>query len=91
MDIDSCTYSHRRRLWDDDYILRKNFTELIPPFDPRPGSINFNQTSDLKITPPPENENDENCVIKRDSIINNNQSTRLKLTLKGPNMPGVSY
>lgn len=43
---------------------------------------------------PPEDENDESCDFKiksDDSIIINNQTSlpKLKLTLKGPHLPGV--
>lgn len=75
-------------------MLRREFTALIPAFDPRPGRTNVNQTSDLEVIAPPENENDEiPDVLTDDSNTVNNQSSlpRLKLTLKGPNLPGVSY
>lgn len=75
-------------------MLRREFTALIPAFDPRPGRTNVNQTSDLEVIAPPENENDETPdVLTDDSNTVNNQSSlpRLKLTLKGPNLPGVSY
>lgn len=31
------------RVWDDDYVLRRQFGALIPAFDPRPGRTNVNQ------------------------------------------------
>lgn len=75
-------------------MLRREFTALIPAFDPRPGRTNVNQTSDLEIIAPPIDENDESSDIFTDdsSTINNQTSLpRLKLTLKGPSLPGVSY
>lgn len=75
-------------------MLRREFTALIPAFDPRPGRTNVNQTSDLEVTAPPKDENDENPdIFAEDLSAVNNQTLlpRLKLTLKGPNLPGVSY
>lgn len=46
-------HSHgKRRSWDDEYVLKRQFTALIPAFDPRPGRTNINQISDLNIPPP---------------------------------------
>lgn len=96
MGTDRCGNPYKRRSWDDDYVLRREFTALIPAFDPRPGRTNVNQTSDLEVIAPPEDENDECSVIKIkhdvDSSTINNQTLlpKLKLTLKGPNLPGVS-
>lgn len=94
MGTDRCGNPYKRRSWDDDYVLRREFTALIPAFDPRPGRTNVNQTSDLEIIAPPNDENDESPDILTDdsSTINNQTSLpRLKLTLKGPSLPGVSY
>ncbi len=33
----------RRKAWDDDHVLRRKFSALIPAFDPRPGRTNVNQ------------------------------------------------
>lgn len=33
-----------RRPWDDDFVLKRQFSALIPAFDPRPGRTNLNQT-----------------------------------------------
>ncbi|KAJ0175593.1 hypothetical protein K1T71_008752 [Dendrolimus kikuchii] len=38
-----------RRPWDDDFVLKRQFSALIPAFDPRPGRTNLNQTVDLEI------------------------------------------
>lgn len=35
------------RVWDDDYVLRRQFGALIPAFDPRPGRTNVNQVYNL--------------------------------------------
>ncbi|KAJ2942645.1 hypothetical protein O0L34_g2114 [Tuta absoluta] len=41
--------SRQRRPWDDDFVLKRQFSALIPAFDPRPGRTNLNQTVDLDI------------------------------------------
>ena len=28
----------RKRVWDDDFVLKRQFSALIAAFDPRPGS-----------------------------------------------------
>lgn len=35
----------KRRSWDDEYVLKRQFSALIPAFDPRPGRTNVNQTT----------------------------------------------
>ena len=42
----------RRRTWDDEYVLKRQFSALIPAFDPRPGRTNVNQTQDFVIPSP---------------------------------------
>ncbi|XP_049867951.1 E3 ubiquitin-protein ligase Ufd4 isoform X3 [Pectinophora gossypiella] len=49
--------SRQRRPWDDDFVLKRQFSALIPAFDPRPGRTNLNQTVDLDI--PLEEASDE--------------------------------
>ncbi|KAH8244435.1 hypothetical protein KR026_009855 [Drosophila bipectinata] len=39
----------KRKSWDDEFVLKRQFSALIPAFDPRPGRTNVNQTSDLEI------------------------------------------
>ncbi|XP_069356468.1 E3 ubiquitin-protein ligase Ufd4 isoform X1 [Maniola hyperantus] len=41
--------SRSRKPWDDDFVLKRQFSALIPAFDPRPGRTNLNQTVDLDI------------------------------------------
>lgn len=41
--------SKQRRSWDDEYVLKRQFSALIPAFDPRPGRTNVNQTTGKKI------------------------------------------
>ena len=46
------TGNSKRRSWDDEFVLERQFSALIPAFDPRPGRTNVNQTSDSEIPPP---------------------------------------
>merc|ERR1719180_656301 len=42
----------KRKTWDDDHVLKRKFSALIPAFDPRPGRTNTPQTSDLEVPGP---------------------------------------
>jgi len=42
----------RRRTWDDEYVLKRQFSALVPAFDPRPGRTNVPQTQDIEVPPP---------------------------------------
>ncbi|XP_055274173.1 E3 ubiquitin-protein ligase HECTD1 isoform X5 [Moschus berezovskii] len=70
------TKGGRRRTWDDDYVLKRQFSALVPAFDPRPGRTNVQQTTDLEIPPPgtPHSELLEEVECT--------PSPRLSLTLK---------
>ncbi|XP_036855203.1 E3 ubiquitin-protein ligase HECTD1 isoform X11 [Manis javanica] len=70
------TKGGRRRTWDDDYVLKRQFSALVPAFDPRPGRTNVQQTTDLEIPPPgtPHSELLEEVECS--------PSPRLALTLK---------
>uniref|UniRef100_A0A1A8I8D0 E3 ubiquitin-protein ligase n=1 Tax=Nothobranchius kuhntae TaxID=321403 RepID=A0A1A8I8D0_NOTKU len=46
------TKGGRRRTWDDDFVLKRQFSALVPAFDPRPGRTNVQQTTDLEIPLP---------------------------------------
>ncbi|XP_044733919.1 E3 ubiquitin-protein ligase HECTD1 isoform X2 [Chrysoperla carnea] len=77
------TRSGKRRSWDDEFVLRRSFSALIPAFDPRPGRTNVNQTTDLEIPSPGSeqmSDNAENELIPQ---------PRLQLILRGPNLPGI--
>ena len=43
---------YRRKTWDEEHVIKRKFSALIPAFDPRPGRTNVNQTSDLDIALP---------------------------------------
>ncbi len=68
-------------------MLKRQFSALIPAFDPRPGRTNVNQTTDLEIPTPPEKLADFEPTFGEKTVY---QMPKLKLTLKGPNLPGVS-
>ncbi|CAH1173687.1 unnamed protein product [Phaedon cochleariae] len=74
----------KRRSWDDEFVLKRQFSALIPAFDPRPGRTNVNQTTDLEVPPPGQ---EESAFVPEYEIL---PQPKLQLVLKGPNMPGVS-
>lgn len=74
----------KRKSWDDEFVLKRQFSALIPAFDPRPGRTNVNQTSDLEI-PPPGTSSEANSSTFAASI-----QPSLSLILKGPNINGVA-
>ncbi|CAH1960044.1 unnamed protein product [Acanthoscelides obtectus] len=73
----------KRRSWDDEYVLKRQFSALIPAFDPRPGRTNVNQTTDLEVPPPGQEES--NSSLEHELL----PQPKLQLVLRGPNMPGV--
>lgn len=80
----------KRKSWDDEYVLKRKFSALIPAFDPRPGRTNVNQTSDIEIPPPetgqslllPQNDVDKSPIY--------NIQPSLFLILRGPNIAGIT-
>ncbi|CAH0559918.1 unnamed protein product [Brassicogethes aeneus] len=74
----------KRRSWDDEYVLKRQFSALIPAFDPRPGRTNVNQTTDLEV-PVPGQEESSGCA--EHELL---PQPKLQLVLKGPNMAGVA-
>jgi E3 ubiquitin-protein ligase HECTD1 len=75
----------KRRSWDDEYVLKRQFSALIPAFDPRPGRTNVNQTTDLEVPPPGADDGSNSQEV--DLM----PQPKLQLVLRGPNLPGVSY
>lgn len=74
----------KRKSWDDEYVLKRQFSALIPAFDPRPGRTNINQTSDLEIPSPgsePETKASDAPMMPQPSLF---------LILRGPNMAGIT-
>ncbi|XP_014675759.1 PREDICTED: E3 ubiquitin-protein ligase HECTD1-like, partial [Priapulus caudatus] len=74
----------KKRAWDDEYVLKRQFAALIPAFDPRPGRTNVNQTTDVEVPLPgaPESAYWEESEAP--------SSPRLSLVIRGPNLPGVN-
>lgn len=74
----------KRKSWDDEFVLKRQFSALIPAFDPRPGRTNVNQTSDLEICPP-----DTNLETYQQSGQIIPEQTMLSLKLRGPGIGGI--
>lgn len=77
--------SGKRRSWDDEFVLKRQFSALIPAFDPRPGRTNVNQTTDLEV-PEPDGEDFGTPGGETEQL----PQPKLQLVLRGPNLPGVS-
>ncbi|XP_014247371.1 E3 ubiquitin-protein ligase HECTD1 isoform X4 [Cimex lectularius] len=75
--------SSKRRSWDDEYVLKGHFSALIPAFDPRPGRVNVNQTTDLEISPPGTEQSQSSPIIET------THQPKIQLFIRGPNIPGV--
>nr|XP_054759221.1 E3 ubiquitin-protein ligase HECTD1-like [Lytechinus pictus] len=73
----------RRKTWDDEHVLKRQFSALVPAFDPRPGRTNVQQTTDLEIPPPGTPD-----TSFRDET-DNTPTPRLALFLRGPGLQGV--
>ena len=72
----------RRKTWDDEYVLKRQFSALIPAFDPRPGRTNVNQYQDYEIP--------EGGVVEEAGTNSPDQAyPKLVLSLKAPCLPGV--
>uniref|UniRef100_A0A1A9V2A8 E3 ubiquitin-protein ligase n=1 Tax=Glossina austeni TaxID=7395 RepID=A0A1A9V2A8_GLOAU len=75
----------KRKSWDDEFVLKRQFSALIPAFDPRPGRTNVNQTSDLEI-PAPGTSSDSVKSNEQEPL----QQPVLALSLRGPSIGGVA-
>ncbi|CAG0885275.1 unnamed protein product [Cyprideis torosa] len=49
MDDEVTIHIGKKRGWDDDFVLKRQFSCLVPAFDPRPGRNNVHHTADLEI------------------------------------------
>ncbi|CAO1338887.1 unnamed protein product [Diamesa serratosioi] len=80
----------KRKSWDDEYVLKRKFSALIPAFDPRPGRTNVNQTSDIEV-PAPEKEQ-ASVLLKSDvgTLPDLKSQPSLFLILRGPNIAGIT-
>lgn len=77
----------KRKSWDDEFVLKRSFSALIPAFDPRPGRTNVNQTSDIEV-PPPNSGSSTETTIQHDTVAIPQPS--LYLVLRGPNLPNIN-
>jgi E3 ubiquitin-protein ligase HECTD1 len=82
----------KRRSWDDEFVLKRQFSALIPAFDPRPGRTNVNQITELEI---PQSVDTNASTRSTDSDRTSGEEClstqpKLRLILRGPNLPGVS-
>ncbi|XP_031782612.1 E3 ubiquitin-protein ligase HECTD1 isoform X2 [Nasonia vitripennis] len=84
MEEEAAPPSSKRRAWDDEFVLKRQFSALIPAFDPRPGRTNVNQTTDLEI-PPPGSE----ARVPANAGSATITGPKLSLSLKGPGLPGI--
>ena len=73
----------KRKTWDDDHVLKRKFSALIPAFDPRPGRTNTPQTSDLEVPLP------GSSAPPAPAAGGSGHTSRLGLCVRGPNLPGV--
>lgn len=73
----------RRKTWDDEFVLKRQFSALIPAFDPRPGRTNVNQYQDFEI-PAPGMESSPTS----DSLDSSSQP-KIVLFIKAPCLPGM--
>ena len=95
----------RRKAWDDEHVLKRKFSALIPAFDPRPGRTNVPQTSDIEIAAPVasvavDENNSSSSALPVSSVspppeegkvspILDPSQPKLQLCLRGPNLPGI--
>ncbi|XP_071795349.1 E3 ubiquitin-protein ligase HECTD1-like isoform X3 [Asterias amurensis] len=73
----------RRRTWDDEHVLKRQFSALVPAFDPRPGRTNVQQTTDLEIPPP----GSPDTSFREDG--DSTPCPHLSLFIRGPGIPGI--
>ena len=93
------TRNTKRRSWDDEFVLKRQFSALIPAFDPRPGRTNVNQTSDLEIPLPGADIAGAEAVVTPSTSSSTGACSdescdlvpqpKLHLTIRGPSMPNV--
>ena len=91
MQDDDCfeVRSGKRRSWDDEFVLKRQFSALIPAFDPRPGRTNVNQISEVEVPSPAETENTVEESLRPDDDPCIAPQPKLKLVLRGPSLPGI--
>lgn len=98
MPVDELLDYNRRKAWDDDFVLKRQFSALLPAFDPRPGRTNVNQMQDVELPSPPTSQDGAETAaaeaaraFERETSVKSlvGDYTNLKLRLRGPNIPNV--
>ncbi|CAF0944585.1 unnamed protein product [Adineta steineri] len=76
-----------RRNWDDDFVLKRQFSVLLPAFDGRPGRTNVNATQDIPVptTMTPKEATLSNQISTADTLA----ATNMTLYIRGPS-PQIS-
>ncbi|CAF1239989.1 unnamed protein product [Adineta ricciae] len=78
-----------RRNWDDDFVLKRQFSVLLPAFDGRPGRTNINATQDISV--PTTMAPKEATLSKQISTADVSAASNMTLYLRGPSptLPGL--
>ena len=78
-----------RRNWDDDFVLKRQFSVLLPAFDGRPGRTNINAAQDIAVpsTMSPRDLTSTNRASTADALAAENMT----LFIRGPSpaVPGL--
>ena len=80
----------RESSWDDEMVLKRQFSALVPAFDPRPGRSNVPATTDLAIPPPGSPHESFAKLIARAAGRAEGDTPDLALFLVDPNLPNGS-
>ncbi|ESO05310.1 hypothetical protein HELRODRAFT_111260 [Helobdella robusta] len=74
----------KKKTWDDEFELKRQFSSLIPAFDPRPGRTNVNQTQDFDIPPPGQDLNlsDPGTAITSSSMLAGSNADEIEIALE---------
>ncbi|CAF3339147.1 unnamed protein product [Rotaria socialis] len=77
------------RNWDEDFVLKRQFSVLLPAFDGRPGRTNINATQDLAV--PTTMTPKEETLTKRRSDSDALTAANMTLYIRGPSpsAPGI--
>ncbi|CAF3371074.1 unnamed protein product [Rotaria sp. Silwood1] len=70
------------RNWDDDFVLKRQFSVLLPAFDGRPGRTNINATQDIPV--PTTMAPKEETSSKRRSTTDTLTAANMTLYIHGP-------
>ncbi|CAF1193643.1 unnamed protein product [Rotaria magnacalcarata] len=78
-----------RRNWDDDFVLKRQFSVLLPAFDGRPGRTNINATQDIPVptTMTPKQLTSSKQISTTDTVA----AANMTLYIRGPSpeLPGL--